>query len=152
MNDLNQIITELFSSKLFYYLKVLAIFLIAAIWLFCVSYVIKDSQKRIRDKFTKILLAILAVLSGPIGLFIHMMLRPVETLDELNQRRLEKVLFLKEFETNLCPFCSAVVEKDYQFCPFCSKQILRQCPTCGNSVKIHFKTCPYCGAKKENFS
>lgn len=149
MNDLNQIIKEFFSSKPFYYFKISAIFLTAVIWFFCVSYTIKDSQKRTKDKFTKTLLAILTILSGPIGLFIHIMLRPAETLSEVNQSKLEKVLFLKEFETNLCPFCSSVVEKDYQFCPFCAKQILRQCPCCGASMKIHYNACPRCGAKKE---
>ena len=148
MDDINQIITDFFSSKFIYYLKVFTIFLLALVWLFCISYVVKDSVRRTRDKFTRALLIILTVLSGPIGLAIHLMLRPAETLDESNQRKLEKVLFLKEFETNLCPFCSAVVEKEYQFCPFCAKQITRQCQNCGNTVKIHFKACPFCGTKK----
>lgn len=149
MNDINQIIIDFFSSKLVYYLKVFMFFLLALVWIFCISYVIKDSEKRTRDKFTKILLIILTVLAGPIGLIIHLILRPAQTLDESNQRKLEKVLFLKEFETNMCPFCSTVVEKDYQFCPSCAKRIIHQCQNCGNQIKVHYKICPYCGIKNE---
>lgn len=144
-NELSQILSEFLSGKFIYYTKIFLISLLAILWIFSISYVIKDGEKRITDKFTKILLIILVIISGPIGLIIHVILRPSETRDEKNQRKLEKVLFLKEFQTNLCPFCSSVIEKDYIFCPDCSKQVVKKCPNCGNLKKIQYKTCPYCG-------
>lgn len=144
-NELSQILSEFLSGKFIYYTKVFLISLLAILWIFSISYVVKDGEKRIADKFTKILLIILVIISGPIGLIIHVILRPSETRDEKNQRRLEKVMFLKEFQTNLCPFCSSVIEKDYIFCPDCSKQVVKKCPNCGNLKKIQYKTCPYCG-------
>lgn len=143
--EIKQLILEIIPVRFFYYVKASIIFLFIAFWVFSISYVIKDSQRRVNDKLIKTLLIILAVIAGPAGLIIHLILRPSETLSETVQMRLEKTILMKEFESNLCPFCSSIIEKDYIFCPSCGKQLAKQCAGCNRVIKKSFKICPYCG-------
>lgn len=143
--EITQLIYEFIPQNFFYYAKLSAIILLAIIWILSISYVAKDANSRIKDKLTKTLLFMLAIISGPFGLFMHIILRPAETLFESNQNQLQKTLLLKEFKSNLCPFCSSPVDKDYIFCPSCSNQIAKECPQCGKIIKKSCKTCPYCG-------
>lgn len=148
MLDLTQIFSNLIPENFFYYLKSIGILLLIIIWIFSVSYVMKDSLKRIKDTLTKTLLIILTIISGPVGLLIHLILRPSQTLSESTQAKLEKIILTKEFQNNFCPFCAGIIEKDYIFCPSCAKQITKHCNNCEKIVKKEFSVCPYCGNKE----
>lgn len=143
--EIKQLILEIIPVRFFYYVKISIIFLFIIFWIFSISYVAKDASKRVKDTFIRILLIILTVIAGPVGLIIHLILRPSETLSEAIQTRLEKTILTKEFENNLCPFCSSVIEKDYIICPSCGKQLARHCIGCNRVIKKSFKICPYCG-------
>lgn len=81
---------------------------------------------------------------------IYMMVRPPETLDELQERDIE--IAAREAELAMygstCPNCFKPVESDYLICPTCMKRLKKPCSSCGRAIKTSYSVCPYCKAKQ----
>lgn len=80
------------------------------------------------------------------GLFIYMMLRPAEYLDDVKERELEikhKQAMLRGSLLN-CPACHKPVEKDFLICPHCRKKLKNACSNCQKPLNLSWTICPYC--------
>jgi uncharacterized membrane protein (DUF485 family) len=81
---------------------------------------------------------------------IYMIVRPPETLDELQERDIE--IAAREAELAMygstCPNCFKPVQSDYLICPTCMKKLKKPCGSCGRAIKTSYSVCPYCKAKQ----
>ena len=81
---------------------------------------------------------------------IYMIVRPPETLDDLQERDTE--IAAREAELAMygstCPNCFKPVEPDYLICPTCMKKLKTPCDNCGRAIKTSWSVCPYCKSKQ----
>ena len=105
----------------------------------------RDARRRIEDPFflwTATLLGVVPVL-GPL---LYALLRPPETLHEVQIRRLE----LRELEVGLtergpfCHACGSAVKDDFRLCPVCTTRLKKACVACGGLLQTNWLSCPWC--------
>ena len=94
-----------------------------------------------------------AIATVPFSVFtwlIYMIVRPPETLEELQERDTE--IAAREAELAMygstCPNCFKPVQPDYLICPTCMKKLKKSCDTCGRAINTSYSVCPYCKAKQ----
>ncbi|MEA3459737.1 MAG: zinc ribbon domain-containing protein, partial [Chloroflexota bacterium] len=106
-----------------------------------------DIRSRSKDLFFQLLAALLALVLGPIGLLIYLVLRPRETLAEAYARTLEEETLLQDVgEREVCPHCKRRVRPEFMFCPYCHTRLKKACPDCGRLLRLQWDICPYCGS------
>jgi len=121
--------------------------LLVAFWLALTIWTFRDISARTRDPIAILLSTLLALLFGPIGVLLYLLLRPKETLAERYDRALEEEALLRDVEElNLCPGCRRPIKEDWQVCPYCHTPLRRPCPHCGRLVDLNWDICPYCTA------
>ena len=80
------------------------------------------------------------------GMFVYVLLRPPEYLDDVRERELE----IKEMETRLghrelqCPVCRAEIERDFLVCPVCTTKLKQACIQCKAPLESLGQICPFC--------
>lgn len=120
--------------------------LIVAFWVGLVVWTWRDIRTRSADIFAALLAALLALIFGPIGVFLYLLLRPKQTLAEQYDRALEEEALLREIEdAPACHHCGRPVHADWQFCPFCERELRHPCRQCGQLLNPDWKRCPHCG-------
>jgi len=120
-------------------------FFLAVLWLATVYWVLKDARRRINEKAV-ISVAVLAALIFPvIGVFIYMIVRPPEYLEDAQERELEmRMIEARLSEEQRCGFCKTPVREDFLICPKCQRRLRNVCPGCRRPVESAWKACPYC--------
>ncbi len=119
---------------------------VAALWLSLVFWTYRDVRTRSQDRALHVLAALVALILGPPGLLIYLILRPPMTLDEAYQHTLEEEALLSEVEERaVCPGCGARTESDWQICPHCHTKLRKNCLHCGRLMELPWHLCPYCG-------
>ena len=82
-------VSDFFSSGYFTaFVRVVALFAIA-MWLALAFWTAKDARRRIDDPVIVAVCVAAAVLFGPLGVIIYLMLRPPEYLEDVRERELE---------------------------------------------------------------
>jgi hypothetical protein len=121
------------------------VFFLVAIWLAIIFWVLKDARRRIADRML-IKVAVLAALIFPVvGVFIYMIVRPPESLDDAQERELEmRMIEARLREEQRCGFCKTPVREDFLICPKCQRRLRSVCPGCRRPVESAWKACPYC--------
>jgi RNA polymerase subunit RPABC4/transcription elongation factor Spt4 len=119
---------------------------LAALWLSLAFWTYRDAGARSHDRLAQILAALVALLLGPAGLLVYLILRPRLTLDEVYQHALEEEALLAEIEDRpVCPGCGAQARPDWQVCPHCHTRLQKPCSHCGRLLDLPWQMCPYCG-------
>ncbi len=119
---------------------------VAALWLSLVFWVARDFRSRSADRLMRILAALLALVLGPPGLVVYLILRPQRTLDEAYQHSLEEEALLAQVEEKpVCPGCGGRTQPDWQLCPTCHTRLRKPCARCGRLMELPWKVCPSCG-------
>ena len=134
-----------FSSSIWHFVVWMLYFFVAVFWLSIVYWVLKDARRRIADKFV-VTVAVLAALIFPvIGVFIYMLVRPPEYLEDAQERELEmRMIEARLREEQRCGFCKTPVREDFLICPKCQRRLSSVCPGCHRPVESTWKACPYC--------
>lgn len=101
----------------------LGVGLIVSVWLLLIGYVNQDAKRRGMGQLLWTLLAMLV--PNMIGLLAYFLLR--------------KPLL------EVCPRCSAQVEKGFHYCPKCGYALTPTCGQCGREISSEYVCCPYCG-------
>lgn len=138
-----QKIFEFFSSPLFKLIvRMLTIYLVI-FWLSTVIWVYRDAKRRGSVALTW---SALAIAFPVLGVFIYLLLRPSESVEEAELRALEYEFkrSIVEEEASYCPACGKKVESDFQICPYCLKKLKKSCRNCGKLLKLEWQVCPYC--------
>lgn len=119
---------------------------IVLLWAASVLWAYRDIRSRSDDVSVQVL-AVGLVLALPfIGIPLHMLLRPPQTLAERYERTLEEEYLRRDIEEkNTCPACHRPIEADFLLCPYCHTTLRRNCASCQRVVDLTWSVCPYCG-------
>jgi hypothetical protein len=123
----------------------LAPIFLAVFYLSTVLWTYKDARRRIEDPILVVTAVAAAIVLPIVGVFLYMMLRPPEYLDDVRERELE----IRAMERTLgsqerCPNCRTFVESDFRACPICATKLRDLCRECAKPLDPRWAVCPYC--------
>ncbi len=137
---------DFFNSGLWVALYRLAIFFVIVFWLASAFWVYKDARRRIDDPVLVATSTLLGLLLPFVGVFIYMLFRPPEYLEDVRERELE----IKAMERRLggydvhCPVCRAEVDATFLICPVCTTRLRQACTGCNAPLEALWQVCPFC--------
>ncbi len=117
-------------------------------WLGTIVWTYRDIQSRTQDGWTQGVSTLLVVIFNLPGLFLYLVLRPQETLNDAYERRLEAEALMRDMPEPQasCPTCKRTVKHDYLVCPNCSTALKEACTNCSRPLDLSWSTCPYCAS------
>ena len=130
------------------------IYVIAAyfvlIWLASAFWAYRDMRLRTSSAVTPNVAALAIILFTPIfflfGLLLYRIIRPKETIAEVNERVLAEEAMLAEVATHAqCANCDRPVHEDWIICPSCRNRLRRVCPNCEHLIELDWTLCAWCG-------
>jgi len=62
------------------------------------------------------------------------------TLEEIT-----RVVYLPEHGVRVCPHCTGIVSKDFEYCPSCGTFVGEHCERCRKRLDLEWRFCPSCG-------
>ena len=125
-------LNDFFGSGGWPIIRNLSIFLVVVFWLAIGYWVYKDARRRIEDPWLVAMATVLGLVPPFVGVFIYMLFRPPEYLEDVRERELEikameKRLALRDLH---CPVCRAEVDENFLVCPVCTTRLRQSCETC----------------------
>ena len=138
-------VKNFFNSGAWQVMEKLMIFFLFIFWLALAYWVYKDARRRIEDPWM-VWMSVLLGLVPVVGVFVYVLLRPPEYLDDVRERELE----IKEMEARLgrrelqCPVCRAEIERDFLVCPVCTTKLKQACASCKAPLEALWQICPHC--------
>jgi RNA polymerase subunit RPABC4/transcription elongation factor Spt4 len=138
-----------FLANLVPILQVLGVFLgayLVLLWAASVLWAYRDIRRRSEDVSVQVLAVGLVLLLPFVGIPLHLILRPPQTLAEKYERSLEEEYLRNDIEEKyVCPECQRPIEPDFIICPHCTTALRRRCDNCARVVDLTWSICPYCG-------
>ncbi|NTU82638.1 MAG: zinc ribbon domain-containing protein [Chloroflexales bacterium] len=139
-----------FLANLVPILQVLGIFLgayLVLVWAASVLWAYRDIRRRSEDISVQVLAVSLVLLLPFVGIPLHLILRPPQTLAEKYERELEQEYLRRDIEEKyVCPECQRPIEPDFVLCPHCHTGLRRRCGSCDRVIDLTWSVCPYCSA------
>ena len=145
-DDFFQSLSDFFDSGTWTVVRDVLLLFVAVFWLALAYWVFKDARRRIESPWL-VALATLVGLSLPLlGVFVYLLFRPPEYLEEVRERELEirameESLALQELR---CPVCRAQVDHSFLICPVCTTRLKQACESCKAPLEPLWQICPYC--------
>ncbi|MHB8491274.1 MAG: zinc ribbon domain-containing protein [Solirubrobacteraceae bacterium] len=133
------------STSLTIFFDILIIFAVI-VYVALVYWTYNDAQRRILDP-TLVGCATAVALVPFVGPLVYLIVRPVETLEDAQEREMEleaTKLRLYELESGLCPHCDYPIERDFLRCPSCLRSLKERCHKCERPLDRAWTICPYC--------
>ena len=126
------------------FVRVVALFALA-MWLALAFWTAKDARRRIDDPVIVAVCVAAAVLFGPLGVIVYLLLRPPEYLSDVHERELE----IRAMERRLgadqaCPYCHSPADPAFLSCPHCGTKLKNACRRCKAPLDPEWRLCPYC--------
>ena len=123
---------------------------IVLIWLASAYWAYRDMRLRSASAFTPYVAAAAIIIFTPIfflfGLLVYRIVRPKETIAEVNERMLAEEAMLAEVASHAhCANCSRPVHEDWIICPTCRNRLRRVCPNCERLIELDWTLCAWCG-------
>ena len=123
---------------------------IVLIWLASAFWAYRDMRLRSASAFTPYVAAAAIIVFTSIfslfGLLIYRIVRPKETIAEVNERTLAEEAMLAEIASHThCANCSRPVHEDWIICPTCRNRLRRVCPNCEHLIELDWTLCAWCG-------
>jgi RNA polymerase subunit RPABC4/transcription elongation factor Spt4 len=138
-----------FLANLVPLLQVAGIFLgayLVLLWAASVLWAYRDIRRRSEDASVQVLAVSLVLLLPFVGIPLHLILRPPQTLAEKYERELEQEYLRRDIEEKyVCPECQRPIEPDFILCPHCHTSLRRRCGSCERVVDLTWSVCPFCG-------
>lgn len=115
------------------------------LWAASVLWAYRDIRRRSEDVSVQVLAVSLVLLLPFVGIPLHLILRPPQTLAEKYERELEQEYLRRDIEEKyVCTECQRPIEPDFILCPHCHAGLRRRCPSCERVVDLTWSVCPYC--------
>jgi len=138
-------VVDFFDSSVFRATTKVILFLLVVLWVSLAFWTFKDARRRIADPILIAVAVVTALLFGPFGCLIYLILRPPEYLDDVRERELE----IRAMERRLghdqrCPFCRSEIEPSFLSCPVCTNKLKAACRRCKSPLDPDWRLCPYC--------
>ncbi len=123
---------------------------IVLIWLASAYWAYRDMRLRSASAFTPYVAAAAIIVFTPIfflfGLLVYRIVRPKETIAEVNERMLAEEAMLAEVASHAhCANCSRPVHEEWIICPTCRNRLRRVCPNCERLIELDWTLCAWCG-------
>jgi len=119
------------------------------LWAASVLWAYRDIRRRTEDVSVQVLAVGIVSLLPFLGIPLHLILRPPETLAEKYERTLEEEFLRRDLEEQfVCPECQRPIEPDFILCPHCHTQLRRHCEACRRVIDLTWRICPYCGHRQ----
>lgn len=116
------------------------------LWAASVLWAYRDIRRRTEDISVQVLAVGIVLLLPFLGIPLHLILRPPQTLAEKYERTLEEEFLRRDLEEQfVCPECQRPIESDFILCPHCHTQLRRRCDSCQKVIDLTWRICPYCG-------
>jgi RNA polymerase subunit RPABC4/transcription elongation factor Spt4 len=116
------------------------------LWAASVLWAYRDIRSRSEDVSVQVLAVSLVLLLPFVGIPLHMILRPTQTLAQKYERQLEQEYLRRDIEERfVCPECQRPIEHDFVVCPHCHTNLRRRCGACDRVIDLTWSVCPYCG-------
>jgi hypothetical protein len=137
---------DFFSSGTWFVIRNLLLFFALVFWIATVWWVYKDARRRIEDPWLIATATMVGLIVPVLGVFIYMLFRPPEYLDDVRERELE----IRAMEERLakrdlhCPVCRSEVDIGYLVCPICTTKLKQACVTCKAPLEALWQVCPFC--------
>ena len=140
-------IINFFKLPIWRYLIYWVIFILIILWLAYVYWTYRDARQR---NTSAIFWAAIVFLFNFLGLFLYLILRPPELIEDVVERDLEikRMEMLIASDIHFCPTCKKEVKDDFIICPHCRKKLKKLCIQCEKPLKLDWKVCPYCKAEQ----
>jgi hypothetical protein len=138
--------SDFFHSSSWYLARNLAVFFVIVFWLAVGYWVYKDARRRIEDPFLIAMAVVVGLVPPFLGVFIYMLFRPPEYLEDVRERELE----IRAMEQRLsgresrCPVCRADIEPSFLVCPVCTTRVRQACISCKAPLEATWQVCPFC--------
>jgi hypothetical protein len=142
---------DFFSSGTWLVIRNLLFFFVAVFYAATVWWIYKDARRRVEDPWLVAVGVMLGIIVPFLGVFIYMLFRPPEYLDDVRERELE----IKAMEERLakrdlhCPVCRSEVDSTFLVCPICTTKLKQACVTCKQPLEALWQVCPYCETSVE---
>ena len=123
---------------------------VVLIWLASAYWAYRDMSLRTTSAITPYVAALAIILFTPIfflfGLLLYRIVRPKETIGEVNERALAEEAMLAEVAAHAqCANCARPVHEDWIICPTCRNRLRRVCPNCEHLIELDWTLCAWCG-------
>ncbi len=148
--ELESTFTGVVESDAFQAIIYVIVAYIVLIWLASAYWAYRDMRLRSASAVTPYVAALAIILFTPIfflfGLLIYRIVRPKETIAEVNERALAEEAMLAEVASHAqCANCSRPVHEDWIICPTCRNRLRRVCPNCEHLIELDWTLCAWCG-------
>ena len=119
---------------------------LSLLWAASVLWAYRDIRSRSENVSVQVLAVSLVLLLPFIGIPLHLILRPPQTLSQKYEKQLEEEYLRRDIEERfVCPECQRPIEHDFLLCPHCHTHLRRQCVACERVIDLTWSICPYCG-------
>jgi RNA polymerase subunit RPABC4/transcription elongation factor Spt4 len=150
LEDLDQTFGEFIESPAFQAAVYVIVAYIVLIWLASAFWAYRDMRLRTASAITPYVAATAIIIFTPVfflfGLLIYRIVRPKETIAEVNERALAEEAMLAEVASHShCANCSRPVHEDWIICPSCRNRLRRVCPNCEHLIELDWTLCAWCG-------
>ena len=148
--DLETTINDVVQSEAFQAAIYVVVAYIVLIWLASAFWAYRDMRLRSSSAITPYVAALAIILFTPVfflfGLLLYRIVRPKETISEVNDRVLAEEAMLAEVANHAqCANCSRPVHEDSIICPSCRNRLRRVCPNCEHLIELDWTLCAWCG-------
>ena len=127
------------------FLSGFSIVFLVVLWVSLIIWTFRDIRLRTKDGLLRILAVLVSTVLFIPGVFIYILLRPHQTLDEAYQNSLEEEALLQTLEEfSTCPGCDRQVQDAWIVCPDCHTRLRKKCPKCDHSLILSWEICPFC--------
>ena len=145
-------VSDFFASGTWLVIRNLLIFFAVVFWLATIFWIYKDARRRLEDPWLIGVAVMLGVIVPFLGVFVYMLFRPPEYLDDVRERELE----IKAMEERLskrdlhCPVCRSEVNSSFLVCPICTTKLKQSCSNCKQPLEALWQVCPFCETPVES--
>jgi RNA polymerase subunit RPABC4/transcription elongation factor Spt4 len=148
--QLESSLTEIVESEVFQVVIYVIVAYLVLIWLASAFWAYRDMRLRSASAITPYVAALAIILFTPVfflfGLLLYRIIRPKETIAEVNERALAEEAMLAEVASHAhCANCERPVHEDWIICPTCRNRLRRVCPNCEHLIELDWTLCAWCG-------
>jgi hypothetical protein len=141
---------DVVSSEAFQAIIYVVVAYVVLIWLASAFWAYRDMRLRTSSAITPYVAALAIILFTPIfflfGLLLYRIVRPKETIAEVNERALAEEAMLAEVASHAhCANCDRPVNEEWIICPTCRNRLRRVCPNCEHLIELDWTLCAWCG-------
>lgn len=150
LGDIEATISDIVESDAFQAIIYVVVAYIVLIWLATAFWAYRDMRLRSASAITPYVAALAIILFTPVfflfGILIYRIVRPKETIAEVNERALAEEAMLAEVATHAhCANCERPIHEDWIICPSCRNRLRRVCPNCEHLIELDWTLCAWCG-------